>query len=237
MRLASLPGFAVLVLVAVGLYRSHDLTWGGADLPDGTRYKVSPVGISHVLEPARTVSPTRNCRWSEPAAAGGLCAPVIGADLAFGGLRLVEPMVYLGAGLAVAASLLAMPGKNRRPRAGPYLTGAALIACLGAPALLGYSAPLAVQSLSGLRLGIGGTLGTLQLAVAAAVLGGFTLALIHRVEPAVSGKMLLMVVALALPFLAFFAMFPLPQGLGFLIPGLGAGFAAGTWSAGEPTSR
>lgn len=38
-----------LLLAALALYSAATLGWGAADAPDGTRYKVSPVGLSHVL--------------------------------------------------------------------------------------------------------------------------------------------------------------------------------------------
>ena len=62
---------------------------------------------------------------------------------------------------------------------------------------------------------------------------GFTLALARRSGQPVGVAGILMALGLVLPVLAFIEMFPLPQGFGFLLPALGAGFAAGTWSSRE----
>ena len=45
----------LLLLAALGLETARPLGWGGADAADGTRYKVSPLGVSHVLRPRQPV--------------------------------------------------------------------------------------------------------------------------------------------------------------------------------------
>jgi hypothetical protein len=102
-----------------------------------------------------------------------------------------------------------------------------------APTLFGYAAPPAIQSLSGLGVGVGGTLGTLLVAVAGAVLGGFTLAGVRGPRTRVPARGILSAIGVILPLLAFIRMFPLPEGLGFLVPGLGAGLGAGHWLSKE----
>ena len=42
-----------LLLAGAALYDSADLAWGGADAADGTRYKVTPIGLIHVCCRAR----------------------------------------------------------------------------------------------------------------------------------------------------------------------------------------
>jgi hypothetical protein len=55
----------VLLLASIALVSTLPLGWGAADAPDGTRFKVSPLGLSHVLRPHETISPTEECRWSK----------------------------------------------------------------------------------------------------------------------------------------------------------------------------
>jgi hypothetical protein len=50
-----------LFLLAAAFHVASTLGWGGAEASDGTRYKASPVGLSHVLQPRTPVSPTIDC--------------------------------------------------------------------------------------------------------------------------------------------------------------------------------
>jgi hypothetical protein len=126
----------LLVAVAWMLFHSRSMAWGGGDAPDGTRFKVSPVGISHVLQPHQPVSPTVDCFWSPPSGNAELCATAPGAAVAFRGLRVVStlPLVAAALALASAATLVrATPGAKRLRI--PLMIGAMLLA-LAAPALL-----------------------------------------------------------------------------------------------------
>lgn len=213
---------AVLVVAALAAVQGRTKTWGGADAPDGTRYKVSPVGISHVLEPGQTVSSTVNCRWGEPR------PPCVVAEAAaFRRLGLVAPIVLLGASLALGGALLAAAGRW----ASPWLTpscGAAAVLCFGAaPWLLVTSAQRGLAVLTPLSVGVGGTLGVLQLSIAAALVAGVAAARLRRLDGRGPGGALAVLALATVPAAMFFAMFPFPHALGFLVPALGLGFIAG----------
>lgn len=212
----------ILVLAALAAAHGRTLAWGGADAPDGTRYKVSPVGISQVLKPHQTVSPTVNCRWGEPAPP---CTVADAADARR--LSLVALLVLLGAGLAIGAALATAAG----PRAAAWITpacGSAALLCFGvAPWLFVSSAQRALAVLAPLSLGIGGTLGTLELSVAAALVAGCVGGQLARLAMRRPAATIALLVAGAVPAVMFLAMFPFPHGLGFLVPALALGFVAG----------
>ena len=224
---------ALLVLGAAALYTARPLGWGAADAADGTRLKVSPVGLSHVLEPRQAVSPTRDCRWSPQGGDAALCAVAPGGASAFRALRLVPWIVILAALLCVAGALLLLvraPAMDRRARRA--LT-ASLVAALAAPLLFALSAPRALAALQGLEFGVGGTRGVLQLCVTAAVLAGMGAAMLLRspetrpgagFPPWSAGAVLLI-----LPALAFLSLFPALGGLTFAAAGTATGFGAGRW--------
>jgi hypothetical protein len=82
-----------LGLAAAALHSASTLGWGGADVLDGTRYKASPVGLSHVLSPRQPVSETIDCGWY---AASGYSTPCVVAEnghAAFRRLLAVYPVV------------------------------------------------------------------------------------------------------------------------------------------------
>jgi hypothetical protein len=216
----------MLVLISVLFYQSRALAWGGADDTDGTRYKVSPLGMVHVLEPHQTVSRTVTCRWTEREA-GGLCAAVPNATGALRVLRLVNPLLWLGAVVALAGALAVSRTAGRSAaRAGAR---AAIAIALAAPGLLAISVPRASQRIQPLEFGVGGTLGTLELALAAALLGGLIFGLDVR-RPATMAARVVHGSALLAPLLLFGFLFPMPAALGFFVPGAGLGMLSGRWA-------
>src|SRR6185436_21049812 len=53
---------ALLFLLAAGaLWQSRGLPWGGGEARDGTRYRLSPNHLVHVLIPDQEGSPTVTC--------------------------------------------------------------------------------------------------------------------------------------------------------------------------------
>ena len=225
-RVARIVAAALLLLGAAALYTARPLGWGAAEAPDGTRFKVSPVGLSHVLEPRQPISATRDCLWSPPGGDATLCAVAPGGEPAFRALRMVHWIVAVAALLSVLGAVLLLvqtPAMDRPARAA--LT-ASVVAALAAPLIFAHAAPRALAALEGLEFGVGGTRGVLQLCVTAAVLAGLAAGMPpHARGPAriASGGLLL------LPAVAFLLMFPAPGGLAFAASGTAIGFGAGRW--------
>jgi hypothetical protein len=225
---------AFVLLAAVALVRSQRLGWGAADAPDGTRYKVSPLTLSHVLQPAQPVSATEDCRLDRPAQVAGLCAVASDSGPAWAVLRLVPLVLLVAAGAATGAGV-SLAAKDQRLQwlRTVLLAVAALLAVL-APALFGFAAPRALQVLHGLEFGVGGTLGTLQVALAATALAGLAAGQMLPGATARSRETLPRFAAVLLPpALAFVMMFPLPGALGFLTIGLTLGLVTG-WAVARP---
>jgi hypothetical protein len=216
-----------LILAGLLFYHSRDLAWGGAEDSDGTRYKVSPLGVVHVLEPNQTVSRTVICRWVEPDA-GGPCAAVPNAPFAWRLLQLVNPLLWLGALIALAGALaMSQPAWSTAARA---CAATAIAIALAAPGLLAFSVPRASQRIQPLEFGVGGTLGTLELAVTAALLGGLIIGLQSR-RPSTVAARVACGGALLAPLLLFGFLFPMPAALGFFVPGAGLGMLSGSWAS------
>ena len=158
-RLASA---AALIGAALALHSSSTLGWGGADAPDGSRFKASPVGLSHVLTPDRPESATIDCGWHP---ASGYAVPCAVADpRAFTRLRLVYPLALTAALLAAAGAALSASGGVLGSPIQRVLAAAAGAATIGALALFATSIQ-ALTAITDLPVGVGGTLGTMQLAL------------------------------------------------------------------------
>ena len=239
--LSRIGAAALLVLGAAALYTARPLGWGAADAADGTRFKVSPVGLSHVLEPRQAVSPTRDCRWSPPSGDAALCAVAPGGASAFRALRLVPWIVILAALLCVAGAVLLLvraPAMDRRARRALTVS---LVAALAGPLLFARSVPRALAALQGLEFGVGGTRGVLQLCVTAAALSGMCAAMLLRAgdpansavrgsrPPVVMTRGIAGAALLILPAFAFLSLFPLLGGLALAAAGTATGFGAGRW--------
>ena len=149
---------------ALALHSSATLGWGGTDAPGGSRFKASPVGLSHVLTPDRLESATVDCGWYR---ASGYPAPCeIGDSGAFAMLRTVYPLILLAALLSFGGAAFAM-FRARRPRTMVRaLAGAGGLAALAGLALFAAAVRPALAAIAELPVGVGGTLGTMQLALA-----------------------------------------------------------------------
>ena len=149
---------------AFALRSSSTLGWAGTDVPDGSRFKASPVGLSHVLTPDRLESATIDCGWYS---ASGYTTPCAVADAgAFARLRTAYPLVILAALLALAAAALSLARGSRAARAQRLLGIASGLAALAGLVLFAGSVRPALAAIADLPVGVGGTLGTMQLALA-----------------------------------------------------------------------
>ncbi|HWA57370.1 MAG TPA: hypothetical protein VG692_08960 [Gemmatimonadales bacterium] len=229
MRLRRAAVALLFSLTALGLGSSLSLGWGAADLPDGTRYKVSPLGLSHVLQLHQTVSTTEDCRWgdSQP-----LCAFRTETPVAVLALRSVPILVALAAALALLGALAwLLPDHSpvAKVRAGMILLPPALAA--SALGLFAWAAPRASEALNPLSFGVGGTKATLQIAVVIALLLGFRTCALGRTTAAGARPRQALLVGLGLA--PFALMFPLLGGLAFAgaALALGAGLA---WLVSSP---
>ena len=153
-----------LAIAACLLYSCATLGWGEADAPDGSRFKASPVGLSHVLTPDQATSRTEDCGWYE---ASGYASPCVIADRnAFAELKLIYPFVIAGAVLCVLAALSTLVRRSWSARGQRILACVAAGLAIAAPILFGHTATEALAALRGLPFGVGGSLGTMQLLVA-----------------------------------------------------------------------
>jgi hypothetical protein len=158
-KLSVLTAISVIVLVvaAFAIRRASGLVWAAAWAPDGTRYKVSPRALLHVLRPHQTTSPVVICRWHGDAVGVAACSVVAGEGIALGRLKLADPLLGLAFWLAVASAVAAVlpwvkPGHQ-------YLSQSLAItaagAVFGAVGLVASNAPRALAALSDLALGYG----------------------------------------------------------------------------------
>jgi len=158
--------FAVLLLIA-----SPPMGWGGGEAVDGTRYKLSPLQLSHVLKPHQTVSPTENCRIYGADTPDNRCRMAAGGEAAFARLRLVYPLILIGASACLFAALLALFQSPWPLRLGTGLCAALLPAA--AMMLFAFSARPALEGLAHTDFGLAAALGTMLLILAIALtLGG-----------------------------------------------------------------
>lgn len=163
-RAPRLAAALALLLAAAGLHSASTLGWAGADAPGGTRYKASPVGVSHVLTPDRLTSRTRDCGWH---AASGYAAPcVVASGAAFRRLRTVYPLVLAAVALCLAGAALSLRTARWSRRAQRVAAMGAAVLALVAVLVFAGSVADALALLAGLSVGVGGTLGTMQLSAA-----------------------------------------------------------------------
>ncbi|HEX6368907.1 MAG TPA: hypothetical protein VF006_08240 [Longimicrobium sp.] len=160
---SGLAAALALVLAAAALHSASTLGWGGADVADGSRFKASPVGLSHVLTPDRPASRTVDCGWHAASGYAAPCAVARGGDAAFRRLRAVYPVVLAAVFLCVAGAVASLRPAWRLRGAHRVAAGGAAAAALLAVALFAASVGQALASLQGVRMGTGGSLGTMQL--------------------------------------------------------------------------
>ncbi len=151
----------LLALAGYTLSSSAPRGWAGADAPDGTRFKISLVGISHVLEPRTTVSPTRDCRWRPPSGDAELCRVRTGGETAWRRLRLLEPALWIAIGMCVIAAVMSAAGVGPRgARIGVILLAAGIPA--GLMLAITPTVEAALAALEGVEVGLAATLATMQ---------------------------------------------------------------------------
>jgi hypothetical protein len=157
-----------LLLASAALYDVQDastLAWGQDDAPNGTQYKASSLGLAHVLNLRQTVSPTRQCRWYLTGGQGKYCAMAPGAGLAYSQLLAVFPQLRAAIAACLAGALLQgwlgwRHGATRRA-----FSLAAALAALAA-FLFATSLGSALEEFAQLQVGVGGPLGTMEVAAA-----------------------------------------------------------------------
>ncbi|HEX5004419.1 MAG TPA: hypothetical protein VFV65_03840 [Gemmatimonadales bacterium] len=159
--------FALALVVAAAAFGSASrLGWGAADAHDGTRYKVSPVGLSHVLTPHQPVSETIDCGWYPLSGYAAPCAIAPGGAAAFRLLRAVFPLLVAAVACCLLGVLVAVAGPSGMATSRRVLSSIAALSGLSALVLFANSCGAALADLRGLRVGTGGTLGTMQLTTA-----------------------------------------------------------------------
>jgi hypothetical protein len=147
----------VLVVAAFAIRRASGLVWAAAWAPDGTRYKVSPRALLHVLRPRHTTSPVIICRWDGDATGVAACSIVAGEGIALSRLRRADPLLGLAFWLAVASAAAAVLSwlKSGHHYLSQSLAITAGGAVFGAVGLVAWNAPRALAALSDLDLGYG----------------------------------------------------------------------------------
>ena len=169
-RASSRVATAVAMLgAALALDASSTRYWGGGAASDGTRWKASPVGLSHVLTPLRTTSPTVNCGWHREPGFASTCEVRAGNEGAFSRLRAVYPLVRATALACVLAALAAILLPVARHGVVRAASAGVVTLVVAAVALFATSLRPALAVLSDVAVGTGGTLGTMQVATATIV--------------------------------------------------------------------
>lgn len=155
----------LFLLAACCIWQSEGLAWGGGDAPDGTRYKLSPDVLVHVLLPHQTVSPTVTCAIDQHSQDPPPCELALrGGDA----MRLLHAAYHtltlaaLFALLAAAIALLPFPAGTWS-----WVPGtAAILGLWVAIWAMETRPPHALAALGGVPYGIGGTKGMMEVALA-----------------------------------------------------------------------
>ena len=153
----------LLIIAAWGVDRSSSLGWGGAWAADSTRYKVSPVGISHVLQPRTTVSPTVWAGWVRESGDAALRTVAPGGDSAYARLKLTYPLLRFAFWLALlGAVVIWIPVRILKNRVFVilFLAGSSFAALAGVALFITNAQP-ALVVLIPVDFGYGGTLGVM----------------------------------------------------------------------------
>lgn len=182
----NLAAVLLLLLAAWAVHDASTLGWGGADAPDGTRYKVSPVGIAHVLDPRAAASPTVRASWAPEAGDSALRAVAPGGEAAYARLRKSYPTLRASLWPAVLGALFAaVPRRRAWHRALAFgLPAVAAAAVVAGMVLFLANAQRALAVLAPLEFGWGGTLGYLEASAAPLLLLGAPALLVRGSRPA-----------------------------------------------------
>jgi hypothetical protein len=153
-------------LAAAAIYPALTLGWGGGEAADGSRYKASPVGLSHVLTPQQPTSETVDCGWYEASGYVAACAVATDGGTAFTLLKVVYPLAGVACVAAIIAAALAMFSRHsyRRVRIASGITLASMLT--GAIIVFASSLTRALAALDGVPVGVGGSLGTMLVSTA-----------------------------------------------------------------------
>lgn len=95
-----------MFLSALALQWAATTPWAEGSATDGTRYRVSPIGIAHVVTPTVPNAKTIDCRWWPKVGTPSLCAVADGGERAYRRLRLAYPGLQVALWLSVAALFL-----------------------------------------------------------------------------------------------------------------------------------
>ena len=155
MRPTTIRLAALLLLLTAALcgHQASTRGWGEGLGSDGTRFRLSPNGISHR---AADGSALASCRWFPLHGTDPLCQAAPGAESRFQRLTYAYPALQGGAWLSFLAMLiltLAGPQASTLIRS---LTVLGTLATILGTLLVFGGAPSAVAALAGLRFGFGG---------------------------------------------------------------------------------
>lgn len=143
---------AALFLSALAVQQAATAPWGEGSAPDGTRFRLSPIGLSHVVTPQDPGAPTVECRWWPRIGEASLCAPAPGGERAYARLRLAYPALQVALWLSIAALLLQALRIPRAPIAHVALSTAPFALLASAILIVTRSGPEALAVLQGVRL-------------------------------------------------------------------------------------
>ena len=96
----------LLIAAALAVDKSSTLGWGGCWAQDSTRYKISPVGISHVLNPRSYISATVDAKWIPESGAASLRAVIPGGEDSFNNLKLTYPILKISFWLLLVSVII-----------------------------------------------------------------------------------------------------------------------------------
>ena len=146
----------LLLLAGLCILRAQLLTWAAADAPDGTRYKMSPMALWHVLQPTAIESPTVECGFGWiPSPGLPTCQLAARADEPTRRLSIAAALLLLAGLWAIGTALfLLRPGGRRFHRvAAAFSLG---VLALVALALFRPAALELLASIGAMNAGFGG---------------------------------------------------------------------------------
>jgi hypothetical protein len=115
------------------MQRSATIAWGSATAADGSRVRISPIGLSRVAVSSDATTGA-SCRWWPEGGDAALCATAAGGERAFANLRRAYPLLSVALWTAVVALFLQVLRIPRLPGVRAGITWMAA-ACCGAAVL------------------------------------------------------------------------------------------------------